>query len=290
MAFAAILGVAACATPKQAASPNPHYKIGSPYQVKGQWYYPKEDPLYDKVGLASWYGSQFQGRPTANGEIFDKARLSAAHKTLPLPSLVEVENLENGRSAVLRVNDRGPFVDDRIIDLSQAAAKALGFEQNGLAKVRVRYVGRADLMAEAPKPGRAKQKMRKRPIAQPQLRPQKPQPAPSSPAAEADAIADLLKMEPVAEAPLQEPIPAETPAASGMVWVEIGGFFDLNTIEAAQLELADLGPSKIETTRDGVGAVHTLIIGPYNDRVTAEAWLASVYDAGYVRARLRYYQ
>jgi rare lipoprotein A (peptidoglycan hydrolase) len=119
-------------------------KIGKPYRIDGKWYYPRHDPNYDTVGVASWYGSDFHGLKTANGEIFDMNAISAAHTTLPLPSLVRVTNLENGRQVVLRVNDRGPFVDDRVIDLSQAAARELGFERNGLAKVRVQFVGFAD--------------------------------------------------------------------------------------------------------------------------------------------------
>ncbi|WP_287103456.1 septal ring lytic transglycosylase RlpA family protein, partial [Brevundimonas sp.] len=92
-----------------------------PYQVRGRWYTPKEQPDYDEVGLASWYGDAFNGRPTSTGERFDMRQLTAAHKTLPLPGLVEVTNLENGRRIVVRVNDRGPFVDGRIIDLSRGA-------------------------------------------------------------------------------------------------------------------------------------------------------------------------
>ncbi|MEQ8935726.1 MAG: septal ring lytic transglycosylase RlpA family protein, partial [Amphiplicatus sp.] len=156
VAFAlATLGLAACATPgaRPDGAANAHYKIGKPYQVNGRWYHPHEQPDYDAVGVASWYGDEFHGRPTANGERFDKNRLSAAHTTLPLPSVVEVENLENGRRVMVRVNDRGPFVGDRMIDLSHAAARALGFDQKGLAKVRVRYLGRAELAALAPRPG-----------------------------------------------------------------------------------------------------------------------------------------
>lgn len=121
------------------------YKVGSPYQVNGRWYTPAEDPRYNEVGVASWYGDAFNGAPTANGEVFDMYLISAAHKTLPLPSIVEVTNLDNGRSIQVRVNDRGPFVDGRIIDLSRAAADELGVLQAGLARVRVRYVGRAPL-------------------------------------------------------------------------------------------------------------------------------------------------
>ena len=92
-----------------------HYKVGDPYRINGRWYHPSFDPAYDETGVASWYGDAFQGRPTANGEVFDKNRISAAHTTLPLPSIVEVVNLENGRRLQLRVNDRGPFVGDRLI-------------------------------------------------------------------------------------------------------------------------------------------------------------------------------
>lgn len=114
-----------------------------PYQIRGRWYHPAEQPVYDEVGLASWYGDQFHGRPTATGERFDMNQLTAAHKTLPLPGLVEVTNLANGRSVVLRVNDRGPFVDGRIIDLSRGAADALDLRRAGVGQVRVRYLGRA---------------------------------------------------------------------------------------------------------------------------------------------------
>ncbi|KUO54526.1 MAG: hypothetical protein APF80_12880 [Alphaproteobacteria bacterium BRH_c36] len=121
------------------------YKLGNPYQVAGKTYIPRHDPGYDSTGTASWYGDDFHGRLTSNGEVFDMHRISAAHPTLPLPSLVRVTNLDNGRSLVLRVNDRGPFVHDRIIDLSRAAADHLGFLNKGTAKVRVTYVGPANL-------------------------------------------------------------------------------------------------------------------------------------------------
>ncbi len=120
-----------------------------PYQVRGRWYRPAEQPNYDETGTASWYGDQFNGRPTATGERFDMYALSAAHKTLPLPGLVEVTNLANGRSVVVRVNDRGPFVDDRIIDLSRGAADALGMLQRGVGEVRVRYLGPAPRLGSA---------------------------------------------------------------------------------------------------------------------------------------------
>src|SRR5260370_38409401 len=113
------------------------YKVGKPYQVDGIWYYPKDDWAYDETGIGSWYGEQFHGHNTANGEIFDLNSLTAAHHTLPMPSIVQVPNVENGRSLELRVNDRGPFAAGRIIDVSRQAAPLLGFERNGTAKVRV---------------------------------------------------------------------------------------------------------------------------------------------------------
>ena len=137
----------ACGTTSSAPEgPKPlgHYKLGTPYQVAGRWYYPSYDPGYTAVGVASWYGYPFHGRATANGELFDRDKPSAAHPTLPLPSIVRVTNLANQRQIELRVNDRGPFIGDRLIDLSQAAARALDFEQHGLAEVRVEFLSLAD--------------------------------------------------------------------------------------------------------------------------------------------------
>ena len=125
--------------------PHPIYKVGQAYQVGSTWYYPKEEPDYNETGIASWYGMDFHGMLTANGEVFDRNGVTGAHPTLPMPVNVRVTNLENGRSLVVRVNDRGPFVSGRIIDLSEHAADLLGFRQTGTARVRVSFLGRADL-------------------------------------------------------------------------------------------------------------------------------------------------
>ena len=114
-----------------------------PYRVEGRWYYPAPQPHYNEVGYASWYGDGYGCRVTADGEAMDPHALTAAHKTLPLPSMVEVTNLESGRKIMVRVNDRGPFAANRIIDLSHAAADRLGIYGKGTAKVRVKYVGPA---------------------------------------------------------------------------------------------------------------------------------------------------
>lgn len=162
MAMAAIL-LAACETDKSIAGtapgdpanlipgspPSPPYskpfdpgnfKVGKAYQVEGQWYYPKVDLAYEESGIASWYGPNFHGKKTANGEIFDMNLIGAAHKTLPLPSVVRVTNLENGRSLIVRINDRGPFVRGRIIDMSKRAAELLGMTNKGTAMVHVRLL------------------------------------------------------------------------------------------------------------------------------------------------------
>lgn len=121
------------------------YKIGRPYTVAGRTYTPAEDPGYEEVGTASWYGPRFHGGVTANGETYDMHRLSAAHRTLPMPSYAYVHNPVNGRTIMVRINNRGPFKGDRIIDLSKEAARLLDFKGQGLATVRVTYAGRAPL-------------------------------------------------------------------------------------------------------------------------------------------------
>ncbi len=142
-------GVSASARVVEAGQPVPKgggsYRVGKPYTVAGRVYIPEEDVNYSTTGVASWYGDDFHGRYTANGEIFDMNSISAAHKTLPLPSYVRVTNIANKRSIVVRVNDRGPFAHDRVIDLSNKTAQLLGFHSRGVAKVKVDYIGRAPI-------------------------------------------------------------------------------------------------------------------------------------------------
>lgn len=121
------------------------FMVGSPYQVKGKTYVPKEDPNYNKSGLASWYGSAFHGRQTANGEVYDSSHLSAAHPTFPLPSYARVTNVDTGSSVIVRVNDRGPYHPGRIIDVSSKAADMLDLKRLGTGNVNVQYVGRAQM-------------------------------------------------------------------------------------------------------------------------------------------------
>lgn len=143
---AAHVEVAAAAAPRsRMPRGGGRHQIGKPYQIAGKWYHPKEDPDYETVGLASWYGSAFHGRLTANGEVYDMTHLTAAHPTMPLPSYARVTNLKNNNSVLVRVNDRGPFARSRVIDLSKRAAELLDYQHSGLAKVKVEYVGPAPL-------------------------------------------------------------------------------------------------------------------------------------------------
>jgi rare lipoprotein A len=141
-----LLILAACSSgsgsysPSQSPTPATGQKVGRPYQIGGIWYYPAIDHDYDRVGVASWYGPNFHGKPTANGEVFDMNKVSAAHPTLPLPSMARVTNLENGRAITVRINDRGPFARERIIDMSRRAAQLLGFQDQGTTRVRVQVV------------------------------------------------------------------------------------------------------------------------------------------------------
>lgn len=131
-----------------ASAQSAQYGAGAPYRIEGRVYSPRGEPGYERTGVASWYGRGFHGRPTANGERFDMHAMTAAHPTLPLSTLVRVTNLDNGSSIAVRINDRGPYARGRIIDLSQAGARALGFEGRGTARVRVTVIAAATQTAE----------------------------------------------------------------------------------------------------------------------------------------------
>jgi rare lipoprotein A len=225
------IALAACATGPEprlqahghaAAAPSGG-KVGKPYQIRGVWYTPAEQPDYDKVGVASWYGEQFHNRYTANGEVFDMDRVSAAHTTLPLPSMVEVTNLDNGRKMVVRINDRGPFVNGRIIDLSRAAARELGYERQGVARVRVRYVGPARSNASEARTYQASAPRPSVPAPVARLDPQ-PLGLPGGPIPYLQMVS--APPEPVADAAAAGPeyLPDIRPARRGLPEAQSGGF------------------------------------------------------------------
>ena len=231
-----------------------------PYQIRGRWYQPEEQPGYDETGMASWYGDQFHGRPTATGERFDMNALTAAHKTLPLPGLVEVTNLANGRRVVVRVNDRGPFVDGRIIDLSRGAADALDLRRAGVGEVRVRYLGRAPRLGGGqilqhagaqPAPDRA-------PVPYTQVALTPPPPAAAPEAAEGSS--------------------PEAPDRPG-VWVQAGTWSDAREARRAADHLG------VGATVDVAGpGRYRVLVGPWPDARAAERSRRAVMSRGYPEA------
>lgn len=316
--------LAACATPKFAArlptSPEAtppgaagaHYKVGKPYQVGGIWYVPREQPDYDETGIASWYGPGFHMKATANGETFDSALVSAAHTTLPLPSWVEVTNLENGRKMEIRVNDRGPFVAGRIIDLSQEAARQMGFEQKGTARVRVRYLGPAQLPASglqyaanrrspAPAPASA--------MAAPAMAAMTPiaNPAPAAPATAEDiwsapttvsspSSVSASELTPL-DLPAAAPAPAPTPTASvgpapigqsSVYRIQAGAFTNWDNARklADAIDATGVARAKIETVYEGGVNVYRVLIDGAADEFEAATLRERVAANGFSEARV----
>jgi rare lipoprotein A len=290
LARAAALGLVALAAACSTRAPTPPeaggtpsvgvYKLGSPYRINGRLYVPEFDPSYDRVGIASWYGDDFHGRPTANGEIFDKDRISAAHPTLPLPSRVRVTNLENGRSIVLRVNDRGPFVGDRLIDLSQAAAKELGFEDKGLARVRVQFLALDEARGTPPEPT-VRVARAEPPGEAPRPEPVLPRPARLEPIRTA-APSSPMAARPAAPEPsptlrpgvqLASLSPAANPATCplGPHWVQLGAFTEEARWRAAVRTAALLDTPKTEPVLVNGRAALRVRLGPAADRGEALA-------------------
>jgi rare lipoprotein A len=283
-------------------------KIGAPYQVAGRWYTPVDDRDYDTVGLASWYGPGFHGQWTANGEYYDQNFVTAAHKTLPLPSYVEVTALETGRKIIVRVNDRGPFVSDRIIDLSRGAAAQLGILRSGLTRVRVRRVNpsekvrlalRSGLPAGTPISDRAVQYARVRtppPAVAPPRVPANLPPAAPVPVAVVTASAtpslDDIDRD---GAPLGAAAPAPSAAAvavapvvetaqpfAGPAWVQVAALTDQGRAAWLVNYLRPIGIATIEPA----GGLWRVRLGPFVDENAARTALAKVQAAGYQEAHL----
>lgn len=217
-------------------------RVGAPYQAHGAWFVPAAEPGYSETGVASWYGDKFHGRPTASGEVFDQTALSAAHPTLPLPSLVQVTNLATGAEVIVRVNDRGPFTQGRIIDVSRRAAEVLGFVGAGEARVHVRYLGPAPRrVGDVSEAG--------------------PQPAPR------------------ATAPTQRA--AQHAAGEGRYVVQVGAFGAAANATRAQQRVRAAGAARIEVSRAGARTVHKVQVGPWASRAEAEAAQRRIADLGF---------
>ena len=233
------------------------YKVGDPYQIEGVWYYPAEDPDYGETGIASWYGKPFHGRRTANGAIYDMNALTAAHRTLPMPFRVRVTNLDNGRSLVLTVNDRGPYARGRIIDVSRRAAQLLGFQKKGTALVRVEAVAgqgrRQPLIAEVEDPE-----------------------APSLPASPTGSVERQALTE-VASVDLVE---------GPSTFIQAGAFSSPDNAQRLSDALAPFGEVRTTmVTVDGT-AVYRVRLGPVATPEGAEALLERIIGAGHLDAHL----
>ena len=245
-----------------------------PYQIRGRWYHPKEQPNYDEVGQASWYGSYHHGRSTSTGERFDMNGLTAAHKTLPLPSLVEVTNRANGRRVILRVNDRGPFVDNRIIDLSRGAAEELGLLQQGVGDVRVRYVG------PAPRQGGGTVLRRAEAGAAPQPQPVRPQVQAQSQGPRPYYDSATSQAQPVA----QPTYTATQPPVSSAYWVQAGAYSDRRGADQVARRLGD--KAVVQNIDRNGRPLFRVVVGPWPDAGAAERARQAVMARGFDDALL----
>lgn len=273
------------------------YKIGNPYQINGVWYYPKVDYGYDQTGIASWYGPGFDGKATANGEIYDQNALTAAHQTLPLPSIVRVTNLENGRAIELRINDRGPFAHGRIIDVSRRAAQLLGFESAGTARVRVQVLEEESRMLAARLSGS----------------PGSDTPPPPAPAA-APSVAVTAEPLPstggttTTPAPAPSTTPSTTPSATSTastealyqpsetvyqhsvtataIFIQAGAFVDIQNAERLRAQLSTIAPTQLYPVKVGEQNYYRVRMGPIPTVQQADALLERVIAQGHQEARI----
>src|SRR5690606_9649199 len=253
----------------QDAVPMPHYGPvkASPYVVFGKQYYPIQDARrYQAIGPASWYGTKFHGQATANGETYDLYGMTAAHKTLPLPSYVRVTNLENGKSVILRVNDRGPFYSDRIIDLSFAAAKKLGYAESGTARVKVEGIDPHEWWAAQGRPVPmvlAQPKMAEQAVAQP-LAVAASQPIEQyTPPAEQHAAAVL---------PVQVEVKKNATSAASGLYLQVGAFANPDAAELLKAKLSQTVPVQvfISSVVRNQQILHRVRLGPVETQAEAQ--------------------
>ncbi|MFA5040707.1 MAG: septal ring lytic transglycosylase RlpA family protein [Bdellovibrionales bacterium] len=270
-----------------------YYKVGKPYQINNRWFYPREDYSYDETGIASWYGADFHNQKTANGETYNKNELTAAHKTLPLPCLARVTNLDNGKSIVVRVNDRGPFSGARIIDLSQRSAQLLGFENQGTAKVRVQVLSdESKAIADA---------MRRygKPVSVASAEQAEVVPASTiiseSPAAESYSPEEqetLRPMHTTEETHLEllktKPLPTvvQLPVTGrNRIFVQAGAFTLLENAQKMQHSLSKLGTVSISSAVINGTKFYRVRLGPIANVPQADTLLSKVKHAGVKNAR-----
>jgi rare lipoprotein A len=276
------------------------YKVGKPYQIDGAWYYPAEDWNYNETGIASWYGEAFHGKDTANGESFDLNAMSAAHRTLPLPTIVQVTNLDNGRSIQVRINDRGPYARGRIIDMSRRSAQLLGFEAQGTAKVRVtilipesiqaaslaRHNGGEDkaiAAIDAPKPAPLAQ-VTEQPLAPPPgMRSAAPPPTRPLPQ---PAAAPAVQFASVAPPPPQVDQIAVVPVKPSQIYIQAGAFSRSDNAMSVKSRIEQFGTVKVTGVRSQGVDMYRVRLGPIPTVEEADRLLSRVVDSGLAEARI----
>ncbi|HEU0017005.1 MAG TPA: septal ring lytic transglycosylase RlpA family protein [Methyloceanibacter sp.] len=274
---------------------------GVAYKIDGVWYQPREDRAYDRVGTASWYGELFHGRRTANGEIYDMERLSAASPTLPMPVYARVTNLENRRSIIVRVNDRGPYRSNRIMDLSRRSAEVLGFRHKGTARVRVQYLARAPLNGDdsyerryLASQGWAQVASRgardpatvgsiQAGVKRPAKRSYPPETMAARPPEQfSPAAAPRLRWEASARA---SGMPLDGAGAGGYL-IQAGSFRSEANAERARSLLGGIAPVEVAPTQVGNETLFRVRVGPFADKAEVVSALARVTGAGYSGAKI----
>lgn len=303
----ALVALAACADKKPPPPTVGEYKVGKPYEVAGVWYYPQEDWNYRETGIASWYGPGFHGKHTANGEVFNENDVTAAHPTLPMPTMVRVTNLENGRSIKVRINDRGPFANNRIIDLSRRSAQLLDIERAGTAKVLVEILpdetrqliamssgqgaDDTDVPQAAPvgqvtttsltgaAPASPTAPGQPQPNLQKQLQPNLPQPTPQP--APSPAPVPQAQLVPLANQPVQQV--AVQPTA---LYVQAGSFTSPTNAENLRARLAAFGTAFVKPARVGTQDFYRVRVGPLTTVAEADGTLNKMIAAGYSESHI----
>jgi len=270
------------------------YKVGKPYQIKNVWYYPRVDYSYDETGIASWYGPGFHGKRTANGEVYNQNAMTAAHRTLPMPSLVQVTNLENGRSIQVRINDRGPFAHGRIIDLSKKGAELLGFVRQGTARVRVQIlepesrqlVARAqglEVPADAPSaaPVETVAVQELPPVgsaAPPAPGPKRVRTASAEPLRAGDTVA-LATAQPA-------PVVTQQTPRSTRLYVQAGAFTQIANAERLRARLNSVGNVQISRAVVGDTRFFRVRLGPLRDVESADRTLELLLNNGFTNSKV----
>jgi rare lipoprotein A len=248
------------------------FQVGKPYQVAGRWFHPKAQPGYDRQGAASWYGEAFHRRKTSNGEYFDMNMLSAAHPTLPLPSYAKVTNLRNGESVIVRINDRGPFVGTRIIDLSKKTADVLGFRGAGKADVRVQWLGNAPLNDRGSHLAMMNKKLKGGAGIKTLVAASGGNTVPAT-----ELVAAKQKRKPTSASSQL----ASAKVTSSSVLILVGTFNNVDNAQAAYDQVSRLGPAQLVELTGGAGVRYRVKLGPFRSKTGANDTLEQLRAEGF---------